>query len=736
MLFVVKIVILEHTRKSVAMHKTFPANPQNQLIVIFVLGFCAIPAQVVLIREFILIFGGNELIIGLFLAIWMLLTAGGSYAAKILHLRERHIPFYSLFLSWFPLVLLYLVDMLRNRLFLPGIEPGIFQILIASSLLLLPFCFLSGLLFANITLTLIQNNGKASADKAYGIESAGSMTGGLLLSLVLIYLYDNFRAAGVVATTGSILVLFSCWERLGMRTGIILSSFLLLISILVLSTGSRFARHFLFQNQDLLEIRDTPFGNLAVTSTSGQLNLFENNVLLFSTDNQQINEESVHFAMLQYPAPQKVLLVSGGVAGLTGEVLKYKSVEQLDYIEIDPVILEIGKKYTDNLSSHKIRLIEGDPRIYLRRTKVRYDVVIVCLPEPSSFQINRFYSIEFMSAVKGCLKEQGVFAYSLPLTGNYLNEGSRRIYSSLHNSAGSLFQHIRIFPGLACHFVASDRELNGNIGQLIENEDISTDYVNSYYIDQAEMERLAKAITDQLHLNEEMNTDFKPVAVSGFYQYWLNRSQMEINTFRYIILLVVLLIIAGTAIASPANSGMFAAGFTSSALQVILILSFQIVYGYIYRTIGLFTAVFMAGLAMGAMFRRQMFSSTDKTRLILLQVVLAGLSGIIPFLINLSASLIQLPFLVHLLYLSAIWFISVVTGMVFSLSLEFLGTGTKENVPAVYGADLAGASLGAFLTTILLIPVAGIKTAPYLTGLFNLLIALIMLVKQKVSNHV
>ena len=80
-------------------------------------------------------------------------------------------------------------------------------------------------------------------------------------------------------------------------------------------------------------------------------------MLLFSTDNQQFSEEAVHFAMLQHPAPQKVLLVSGGVAGLTGEVLKYRSVKQLDYIEIDPVILEIGKKYTDNLSNHKIRLI-------------------------------------------------------------------------------------------------------------------------------------------------------------------------------------------------------------------------------------------------------------------------------------------------------------------------------------------------------------------------------------------
>jgi hypothetical protein len=91
----------------------------------------------------------------------------------------------------------------------------------------------------------------------------------------------------------------------------------------------------------------------------------------------------------------------------------------------------------------------------------------------------------------------------------------------LRKAAGSLFRHIRIFPGLACYFVASDGELKGNVGQLIEDKHISTDYVNLYYIDQVEMDRLAQTISDQLHQNEEVNSDFKPVAVSGFYQYWL-----------------------------------------------------------------------------------------------------------------------------------------------------------------------------------------------------------------------
>ncbi len=115
--------------------------------------------------------------------------------------------------------------------------------------------------------------------------------------------------------------------------------------------GNRFARKFLFPGQQLIESRDTPYGNLSVTRTGQQTNVFENNTLLFSTDNQQSSEESIHFALVQHDSPKNVLLISGGITGLTTEILKYPSIDTIDYIEIDPLIFEIGKKYTHSLKS-------------------------------------------------------------------------------------------------------------------------------------------------------------------------------------------------------------------------------------------------------------------------------------------------------------------------------------------------------------------------------------------------
>jgi len=44
------------------------------LLLLFVLGLSSIMSQVLILREFLIAFGGNELIIGIFLSIWMLTT--------------------------------------------------------------------------------------------------------------------------------------------------------------------------------------------------------------------------------------------------------------------------------------------------------------------------------------------------------------------------------------------------------------------------------------------------------------------------------------------------------------------------------------------------------------------------------------------------------------------------------------------------------------------------------------
>lgn len=325
--------------------------------------------------------------------------------------------------------------------------------------------------------------------------------------------------------------------------------------------------------------------------------------------------------------------------------------------------------------------------------------------------------------VKSKMNGSGVFSFSLPLTTNYLNEGSLDMYSSLYNTSRSVFRWVHIFPGLKSYFVASDHKLSTNILQIIENKSIKTDYVNFYYMDEPDMERRSEDISGQLNSKTEINADFVPTAVTAFDKYWLNRFQLSINSFRISVVVILLMIFIGMMFVSPLQVGMFAAGFSASSLQLILILAFQIVFGYIFKTIGLFAAVFMMGLALGSILH---------TRYLNLQLSLAAIAFIIPGFILLAQAIIAWPQVLFILFLFLTLAISVVTGITFSVLSGNPAVSQGGNIRHIYGADLAGASLGALATSLLFIPAVGIKMASCLAGLLNLLVFFSLVFRQKI----
>jgi spermidine synthase len=66
---------------------------------VIILGFTSIITQIVLIREFFSVFNGNELVTGIFLANWMLLTGAGAYFGKTL--KKYFLNFENFSLSHF-----------------------------------------------------------------------------------------------------------------------------------------------------------------------------------------------------------------------------------------------------------------------------------------------------------------------------------------------------------------------------------------------------------------------------------------------------------------------------------------------------------------------------------------------------------------------------------------------------------------------------------------------------------
>ena len=358
---------------------------------IFVLGFVSTLVQIIMMREFMFVFGGNELIIGVILANWMVLTGIGAFAGKwAVHIRDRETFSRNaiVVLGWIPPVLFFFIGFLRKSLFEPGVEVGFFQVMVSTVIFLAPFCFLSGFLFICLADFIRHQKIQIPAEKSYAFESAGSLLAGVSASFILFSFLSNFQAMLFLPVcTGIFLLVPTGKKRSLVPRLIILISIGFAVTALFIVKADQWLKEVYFTRQEVLFFRDTPYGNLSVTKTADQLNIYDNGKLLFSTDNQIANEEAVHFAMAQHPDPRNVLLVSGGISGITNEILKY-DVVRIDYVEINPLIFTLGQKYTSSLEDSRIHPIKTDARMFLKKAGPPYDVVLINLPEPSTAQVS------------------------------------------------------------------------------------------------------------------------------------------------------------------------------------------------------------------------------------------------------------------------------------------------------------------------------------------------------------
>jgi len=161
-------------------------------------------------------------------------------------------------------------------------------------------------------------------------------------------------------------------------------------------------------------------------------------------------------------------------------------------------------------------------------------------------------------------------------------------------------------------------------------------------------------------------------------------------------------------------------GFSSMALTLVVLLSYQSTYGYLYERVGLLTASFMAGGAIGALLAR------DHGRpLRLLQVLEA-------------ATVLLLPCVPWLLRSEPLFLLVAVTagaagGAVFAAAAAGEGRrGTAGSAGLLYALDLAGSFAGALMVAVFLVPVLGMhRTLLFVAALKVLSLAALLTVRYE-----
>lgn len=677
----------------------------------FALGFIALVSQTIVLREFLAVLGGNELIIGMTLAGWMLLTALGAYAGRAAAAGPRAgvlLFWASVLIAVLPLGTIFLAHAGRNALFPYGSAIGPWEGFAAGMLVLAPLCLVSGSLFTVAAALLPGSPEGKGVTMTYALEAAGSAAGGILYGTVGIQALSTYQALLALAFGGLVAAGLVGRQTASGPTRFVPAVLLALLAFTVARIDlDRVARGYLFPGQEILLSRDTPHGNLTVTRQGGQRNIFENGLLFFSTDDVVPAEEAVHYAMVQHPRPRSVLLIGGGVAGSTREILKY-GVARVDYAEVNPALLDLGREMTTALDDPTINAVPVDGRLFVKGAEGRYDVALVNVPEPLTAQLSRYYTVEFMRELKRVLADGAVVQFSLFAAAEYRGREARSVGSILAATLRAAFRNVLIVPGMRDFYLASDSSLTLSIAAEIARRGIPTVYVNGDYLDDRLLRERSADLERGLDPGAPLATDMAPVAYLRSVEYWLS----GFGTAAWIPGVALLaLLLAAVSRANAVSLGMLTGGFAASSLELVLLFGFQVVYGVVYQAIGVLIALFMAGLALGARLAGAWRHGRRITAFVALQAGLslaalslaAGLPLVAPHAEN--RALLGAFFGGGMLLLGAI------VGGEFALASALQRGASPDVAGRLYGADLLGSAAGALIVAAYVIPLWGIGGA-------------------------
>lgn len=231
----------------------------------------------------------------------------------------------------------------------------------------------------------------------------------------------------------------------------------------------------------------------------------------------------------------------------------------------------------------------------------------------------------------------------------------------------------------------------------------------------------------------ELNLDFTPHAYLKQIAFWL--SYFDLNYWFIwvpLFILIPILIVRW----NPIQTGMFTCGFSASAIEILLLIAFQILYGYVYQVTGIIITLFMAGLAAGPYLQKKILPGATLGQLTVVQILIGIFAMILPFLFLLFRIMDPGSGLTHALFFLLTFLISVLTGILFSLAATLMKGNVLQVASGLYGSDLIGSALGALLVAALLFPLLGLIKVALLIGVLNFIAALfIWLWRKRLSDN-
>jgi spermidine synthase len=595
------------------------------------LGLFSLVAQTLLFRDFLSVYEGSELGIGVFLSSWLAWVALGAIAAR----KTPKIPNIDLlFLLYLPAYILQQFLILHSRE-LAGIETyelfPFLRMLPVSFLANAPVSFVTGLLFPLACRWFEEQERDIPVSRAYTAEALGSFIGGVAVTALLMagMLPESIFLCAALMLTGTVL-LSSGRKTVAMAVVVLLIALVFSGTWNTRANCSAWAR--LLPPEQYKGSFTTEHARYLYGSHRGQFNVVSFESVMESIPQTEYASELAALHLAQKPDARHILVLGTDGYALCRRLAEFPSIKEITWLHPDiryPArLLEVLPPEMKN-SLEKIEMPLLDVRSFLQRRRT-FDLIILKQPDASTLANNRYYTEEFFRLVREALAPGGVVGVRMAGGENFMGGELVRIGASVFKTLNSHFTRVALKPGDETWLLASntDHVLTQDVDQLVSRYASITGAAalyppnglrSLYPADRAEFQMKAyRGITGE----ELINRDRHPLALFHTLLLAARQGGVSENTVQAIVAfsrhgfaaVLSLILIYGFLRAiylgrssrkEPATLDscflVVSTGFAGLALNVVLMFLFQSRFGSLFLYAGLISSLFMLGLFCGAL---------------------------------------------------------------------------------------------------------------------------------------
>ncbi|NOZ02721.1 MAG: hypothetical protein GXP54_12650, partial [Deltaproteobacteria bacterium] len=721
----------------------------------FVLGMFTIGAQTALLREYLVLFQGNELAIGFFFACWFTWVAAGATLSGRLagfgsFMTQRAGSFLALYPPAAMLGLLALVGA-RHLAGIPSYEPmtpgALFFWAFAASA---PVSFLTGLLFPALC-NLSAAESRSGASIGYVAEASGAFIGGILATAALFAGLDGIQLIALLGLGPVVLSAARAYQS-GSWTSII-APVLGVVSVLLFlapptsdSLRDRIAQVRLessLEGGKLIEERHTPYQMLSVARLPGQKAILADGALeAVLPPGPEVQATAALLASEPRSRRRAVVLGQGGfpiALALTGYF------DKVEIVALDPAAGDVFEKTAPGGANSPV-FRSGDPREFVRTENGSADLYLIATPEPGTLLANRMYTREFFLSLARHMAPGGIVAVPFRSAENYVGTEFLRYGQSIWRTLAGAFTVLKIVPGETAVIMASNDGGRLSLDPAILKERYEAfaprphPFPASGFTDLVKPERIEwarKTYGSSSAPGDLINRDDRPLTPFLYLMTILRQSDTPGSRLlwsmhesgpglAWAMLVLLLIVITRNRIRMKQRVEGFSAGVfmsmvgaASISASVALLAAFQSVLGAVYGEVGAATGIFMAGLGLGALASARLTRRISERPALLISIGFTAVAALVmaagPTAIKTSRDLD--PNGARLLFGAMFLIVGVVTGAAWPLAAAMMGK--TRAASRLEAADHWGAAVGSGITGVFVVAMFGLQSAfLLLAGLF------------------